>query len=116
MEAAQFRSEAVDAGTYLITVSGEVDLANADELDREIVRAGRNGADALVIDLSQVTHLDSTGLGKLFHARKPGAKDTRLALVVVPGPIQRLFEIRGIEGLFDVCGTLDEALAAVRAG
>ena len=115
MEAAQFRSEAVGGGTYLITVTGEVDLANADELERQIARAGRAGADALVIDLSAVTHLDSSGLGKLFHARKPGARDTRLALVVVPGPILRLFSIRGIEGLFQVCGTREEALDAVRA-
>jgi anti-anti-sigma factor len=116
MKTAEFRSEAVDNSTYVIAVTGEVDLANAAELQREIAQASQKGAEALVVDLSEVTHLDSTGLGMLFNARKPAGTGTRLALVVAPGPLQRLFEVRGIEGLFDICGTREEALETVREG
>jgi anti-sigma B factor antagonist len=115
MEPAEFRSEAVDESTYLIAVTGELDILNASELEAEIAQARRDGAEALVFDLSETTHLDSTGLGILHRARKHGEKGTRLALVVTPGPLQRLFDVRGIGALFNVCGTRDEAIAAVRA-
>ncbi|MBK5307189.1 MAG: STAS domain-containing protein [Frankiaceae bacterium] len=65
-------SEAVDGATTVLTLSGELDLATA-ELLRTRVRAlvGR-GAEVrhLVLDLSDLTFLDVTGLGALLEARR----------------------------------------------
>jgi anti-sigma B factor antagonist len=113
METAQFRSEAVDASSHVIAVAGEVDLANADQLELHIERAADDGASGVVIDLSEVTHLDSTALAKLLGARESAASRVRLVLVVPAGQLHRTFEVRGLEGLFTLAGSRKEALALV---
>ena len=59
-----------DVTRYVISVSGEVDLATSPELDGAIIAALDSGAAGLAIDLSNVTFMDSSGLGVIVRGLK----------------------------------------------
>lgn len=114
---ARFEVENLDDSTRVIGVSGEVDLANAGVLDDHIDQATRDGIHTLVVDLTLAEHLDSSALAKLLSARQHllgvGAE---FGIVVPEGRLRRTFEIRGLEGLFTLAETREDALASLRAG
>jgi len=88
-------------GAVVVRVDGEVDLATAPALWAALERALADG-DQLVLDLSAVTFIDSTGLSVLLRAYQVlGATGT----LKVRGPnvqARRLFELAGVESLIDV--------------
>src|SRR4051812_42376845 len=110
MDGAQFDDEALDASTQLLAVAGELDLTNVSDLRRRIQAAFATGPPRLVIDLSRVTHMDSTGLAELISAHQR-AMDLRgrLVLVVTAPAILRTLEIRGVVDLFAIVGSRDGA-------
>src|SRR3954447_4862008 len=99
----QFEDEALDASTQLLAVSGELDLMTVGQFRRRIQSAFARGSPQLVIDLSGVTHMDSTGLAELISAHQR-AMDLRgrLVLLVTSARIMRTLEIRGVVNLFTV--------------
>jgi anti-sigma B factor antagonist len=78
-----------------VRVSGEIDLANADRVSSALASPQALGAVGVVLDLTQVSFIDSSGLAALLNARKQ--LDGRLAVVVGPGSaVSRLFETAGV--------------------
>ena len=80
--------------TLLVEIVGEVDMITAPTLSRAI-ESPPDGTASVVIDLSEVTFLDSSGLNALVQARRL-LSDLGVGLqVVVPpeGTIRRVFEI-----------------------
>ncbi|MFD2420981.1 STAS domain-containing protein [Amycolatopsis pigmentata] len=88
------QGEAVD-----IRLSGEIDLANAAAVQNEINAAIDNHVNAVRVDLSDVTYLDSAGLRILFTlAGRLRTLQTTLELVVPSGsPVRRAVELSGLE-------------------
>jgi anti-sigma B factor antagonist len=117
MDGAQFEAQALDASTQLLAVSGELEVMSVGDLRRRIQTAFAVGPPQLVIDLTAVTHMDSTGLAELISAHQR-AMDLRgrLILVVSSAPIRRTLEIRGVVNLFTVVESRDAALAALAPG
>src|SRR4051794_30005866 len=72
-----------DDGVRLV-ITGEVDMTTGDVLEQEIVRAEREGAATITLDLTGVEFFDSTGLQILLDADVRAHADDR-RLVVVPG-------------------------------
>ncbi|MGA2211482.1 MAG: STAS domain-containing protein [Acidimicrobiales bacterium] len=100
--------------TPVVRVVGEVDIATAPAL-RERLEQVLASATRVVVDLSEVTFLDSTGLSVLVGAWKQlSGEDSEgdLRLVVVRPTIQKVLEITGLDQVFSVFATLAEALAA----
>ena len=98
-----------------VLVRGEVDLATAPTLTEEIDAAMRDSAGAFVVDLCDVEFLDSTGVTVLLHARAFLARDERdLVVVCPPGPVLRIFEMAGIDDLFTIFDTRDEAAGSLQ--
>ena len=60
----------LESNVTVIAVSGELDLASADQLDRAIRDAERSTTGWIVIDLEALRFMDSTGLGVLLQARR----------------------------------------------
>jgi anti-sigma B factor antagonist len=99
-------------GAVVVRLVGELDLYNAHLVRDELLAAAERAPKRLIVELSGVTFIDSTGLGVLIEAR------TRLAnrdtfLLVSPGlETRRALEISGLDRHFAVRDSLDEALSA----
>jgi anti-anti-sigma factor len=93
----------------VLRLAGEVDVAASGT-----VRARVDGAagGALVVDLSGVTFVDSSGLRELLRARMEcERRGGRLVLSGVPPVLERLLDLTGTAALFSIAPTLDAALA-----
>ena len=94
--------------TVVVSLTGELDLTNARELE-ERLRAAAPEESVLVLDVSRVVFIDSAVLHVLFRlARTRG--DGRLVLVLEPGaPVARAFDIVSMKDAVRVVPTLADA-------
>ena len=110
----QIADYALDSRTHVIEVDGQVDLYSAPEFKERTARVIRDGAERVILDLSQVTFMDSTGLGVLVGAlKRMRAARAELLLVVTDYDIERLFELTGLDGSFQIHRSRDEALESL---
>jgi anti-sigma B factor antagonist len=91
-----------DQGRKVLVASGEVDLQTAPVLRRSIDRAAEPGED-LVIDLRQVTFMDSPGLGTLIYADRVRRERGGHLIVKSPsGPVRELFEVVRLANVIEI--------------
>jgi anti-sigma B factor antagonist len=97
----------------VIAAVGEVDVFTAPDLDAALGAELSDGMSRLVIDLSEVSFLDSTGLGVLVKGLK-GAREAGgwLHLVVTSDRIRRIFDITGLDASMPLFDTVDAALTS----
>lgn len=98
----------------IIEVAGELDLHSAPQLRAETARAIESqSSPRIIVDLSGVTFLDSTGVGVLVGALKR-AREANGALQFCGAQtrVSRVFEITGLIGALPLFKTREEALAA----
>lgn len=88
-----------DDGETTIAVAGEIDLATAPEVSEALNRAIREGSQLVLLDLSEATFLDSSGLRVILSANSEASR-AEVTFEVVPGPpsVQRSFEVAGVAG------------------
>lgn len=99
----------VRGGYFLIALRGEWDLYNRPELEAALLAAA--AAERLVVvDLSRATFIDSTVLGALVEARKRLDDQVEMAVVAEDRQIRKVFEITGLDQVFVLHDTLEEAL------
>jgi anti-sigma B factor antagonist len=102
----------VDDGTGIITAAGEIDLAGAPRLREALSDVLTAGCTRLVMDLREVTFIDSTGLGVIIGAGKKAAGlHGALRIVCDDKRVLRLLAITGISRSLTVTATPEEALA-----
>jgi anti-sigma B factor antagonist len=109
-------SEPIDAdgGIVAVAVSGEIDLFTAPELKTAIADAVDGGSTRIVVDLTETTFLDSTALGVLIGAvKRLRSTDGALSIVNTDATIAKTFEITGLDQIFTICPTRDEAVEAL---
>ena len=81
---------------HVIALSGEIDLANAFDVEAELERVEATDAGAIVVDLSGLQFIDSTGLRVLVAAdARSRADSSRLSLLRPPDRVLRIFNISG---------------------
>ena len=92
------------AGEIACCIAGEVDLANSPDLFAAIARVVAPDTDRLLIDLTEVTYLDSAGLALLVDiSDRLQVRRTRLVLVAPEGsPARRLLTISGLDKVIDL--------------
>lgn len=93
----------------VVRMRGEIDLSNADAMAKVAEGAVPNSAQGLVLDLSEVTYLDSTGLRLVFRlARRLGDRQQALRLVVPEAArIARVLEFAGVSTVAEVLHAYD---------
>ena len=113
METGSFRSveESVDDETQLVAIHGDVDLKTAREFRAALDDAAQDGKPRLIVDMSDVPFMDSSGLAAVIGAQKAFKDRTRL-VVVCPDNLRRLFEVTRLDSIVSVVGSLPEALVA----
>jgi anti-sigma B factor antagonist len=98
-------------GIQVIKVAGEIDVATSPSLRERLQSAGGAAVPVQVVDLLDVTFLDSTGLGVLVGALKRRREaEGSLRLVISESRILRIFEITGLIDVFSIYPTVEEAL------
>ena len=99
-------------GAIVVRLTGELDLYNAHLVREALLAAAKREPERLVVELSEVTFIDSTGLGVLIEARTK-LKNRGAFLLASPGlETRRALEISGLDRHFAVHDSLDDALAA----
>lgn len=83
-------------------LSGEFDISSADAAGRALEELLRQGLDAVVVDLSGLTFMDSTGVKFLVDGRDL-ARELGVRLSLVPGgdPVGRVLTVSGVAALFE---------------
>lgn len=104
----------LDGARALISLRGEVDIYTAPRFKEQLIALLDEGVTELVIDLSGVTFIDSTALGIMIGGvRRLHDVDGRMALVVATRPVARVLTITGLDRVFTIHATREEALAAL---
>jgi anti-sigma B factor antagonist len=102
-----------DGGVPIVAVSGEVDVYSAPALRDGLADLLQQGK-SVVVDLSQVGFLDSTGLGALVAARTTASEHgAGLPLVCTHQRILKLFTITGLDGVFQIFDSVPDAVASL---
>ncbi len=110
------QTERVDDSTYVIALTGEVDLYTAPEFKQQLLDVIAKGAKDVVVDFTNTTFIDSTTLGVLVGGvKRLRAQEGRLSLVCSDRNITKIFEITGLDRVFTIYPTRDEALATTGA-
>jgi anti-sigma B factor antagonist len=106
-------SEQRRVGLTVVSPHGEVDVATAPALREHLDQVIDRDPGPVVVDLTAVTFIDSTGLGVLIGARKRCADADRDLRIVVSEPrILKVFEITGLTDHFTMHESLELALGA----
>jgi anti-sigma B factor antagonist len=96
----------------VIALSGEVDLYSCPEFKEELLRVIGTGATLVVVDLTETTFIDSTALGVLIRGvERLKTQDGRLVVACSDPNIVKVFEVTGLDRIFTVYSSRDEALA-----
>ena len=95
--------EELDAGAVRLALRGELDLAHAYTFDEELRTVEATNPLAVVIDLRELTFLDSCGLARLLAARRRARRlGHRLLLVRGSTTVQRLFALAAVDEAFEM--------------
>jgi anti-anti-sigma factor len=116
MPMADVRIERED-GTVVAIVTGEVDMSNATSVRQQIAGSVTPGDDAVIIDMSELSFMDSAGLHGVIELSTVLAERRQRFLLCVPhdSPIARAIEVIGLPQAVSVHADRAAAMEAVRA-
>jgi anti-sigma B factor antagonist len=98
-------------GAMHVALRGELDLSTVGKVEEELGRVEANGPPLMVLDLSRLTFLDSSGLRcVLTAAERAREQERRFVIVRGPDPVHRVFEITRLDERLEI---VDDAPGAV---
>ena len=101
----------LEDGAIVVAVAGELDLCSSHTLRETLLAAADSGVASIVVDLSELSLIDSTGLGVLaLLARRLTLTSVDLAIVCPEGRISRLLAMTEFDQVLPVYATRGEAL------
>jgi anti-sigma B factor antagonist len=104
----------LDGGIHLIVVAGEIDLFTAPEFKQALSVPIDDGVGRVIVDLSATTFIDSSSLGVLIGAQRRLKQDGgQLAVVCDTDSIVKTVKSTGLDGVFTLVSSLDDARDAV---
>jgi anti-sigma B factor antagonist len=110
----EMAEERLGASGTILTVSGELDIATAPELRDRLTAAIKRGAKGVVVDLRDVTFMDSVAMAAILNARTQLGKNGRLAVVLgADSYTQLVFEIAGLPRCLALFDARDDAIAHI---
>ena len=110
------RAEPLDDGTHVVAPSGELDSHTAPQLGTCLLELAEEGETDVVVDLSRVTFMDSTGIGVLLNAvRALSSRRRRLVLVCPTERMLKPFQVTGLVDRLAIAGSREEAMGRLAA-
>ena len=108
----QISIEQPSDGVAIVAPSGELDMSNGEVLGQAIDKARQDGAQNLIVDLRELSFMDSSGLRLLLDTwNESKLSERRLSIVVSKsGLVRRVLEISGCDTILPVVDDLKDAL------
>ncbi|WP_349409233.1 STAS domain-containing protein [Pseudalkalibacillus sp. SCS-8] len=105
----QIHKEDVENNTERLVLNGEVDAYTAPKLKETLIQMTQKEGHEVLVDLSGVDYMDSTGLGVFVGALKSSQQHgSKLTLTGMTDRVQRLFEITGLTDVMNIEHTTEE--------
>jgi anti-sigma B factor antagonist len=101
--------------TSLVCIEGDFDFHSSPELRKELTKLSENQTKKILIDLTQVNYIDSSGLAtfvELFQRMK--RYSGKLILFNLAQSVRSVFEIAKLDTIFQLVNSREEALAAAQ--
>lgn len=100
----------LDQELPIIELEGEVDVYTAPQLKQQMISLLEGGTQEMLVDLTKVEYLDSTALGVLIGGlKRMREKDGNMVLICPSPRIRRVFEITGLDKIFEIFNNIEEA-------
>ena len=110
------KTEQLGDDAYVISLAGEVDLYTAPEFKQQLLEVIGQGGKQVIVDFSDTTFIDSTTLGVLVGGvKRLRTNEGQLSLVCSDRNITKIFEITGLDRVFTIYPTRDEAVSKVKS-
>lgn len=110
----QVRHRDLGDGLTVVALEGEIDLATAPGLKSKLTGLLSQGFGRFVLDLSDVRHMDSTGLGVVVGFRRRLANNALIVIAAATANVRAVIELTGLD--FQMFETVDEAVAHLDQG
>lgn len=105
-------SSARHGDVVVVTFGGELDISSAARVESELAQVEDGTPPVIVLDLSGLDFMDSTGLRLVVGAdHRARARGARLAVVRGRDAVQRIFRITRLDDRLDMIGSVDDAVA-----
>jgi anti-sigma B factor antagonist len=106
--------EPVDERTHVVSLRGEIDALTAPKLGSRLFGLAEEGARGVVIDLSDVTFMDSTGIGVLMNSlRHMNLRRCAMVLVCPTERVLRPFQVTGLASHLTIFESREQALGCL---
>lgn len=89
-------------GAWAITVKGEVDLYSSPQLRDAILKGIGGGSSKVVVDLSGVVYMDSSGVATLVEGLKGAGDKKRFALVKPSASVMKVLQLSRLDSVFTI--------------
>ena len=100
-----------DGSALILRLKGSLDLATSPTVRAALLDAASEGKHQIIVDLTHVEFIDSTGLGALIGGHRRALENGgSVSLVILEGPIERLLNITGLMRVFKVYSSVKSAL------
>ena len=107
----EIKTDELGDDAYVISLAGEVDLYTAPEFKQQLLDVISQGGKNVIVDFSDTTFIDSTTLGVLVGGvKRLRTNEGQLSLVCSDRNITKIFEITGLDRVFTIYATRDEAI------
>ncbi|ANQ49142.1 STAS domain-containing protein [Flammeovirga yaeyamensis] len=100
--------------TVLVPEEEKLDSLKAPQLKAEIVTMFQSGTENLIIDLSSVKYVDSSGLSSILVANRLSTEvNGKLVLAGLNEHVMKLIKISKLESVLELHPTVQEAIEAI---
>ena len=108
--------QALDGDAVALTVSGELDIGTAPVLQRRLEDIQGRGTRRILLDLSEVSFIDSLSVASIVAAKRRLGPRGRMAVVARHPHVLAVFEIAGLDDVINLRATYEDALAVAIEG
>lgn len=100
----------LDQNIVLLSLSGELDLYNSSQVKDRIIHLWEGGMSRLIVDLSELSYMDSSGIGVILYIYTGSTKrQARVIFSGVQGSVKKVIELTKLNGFLPMAGTVEQA-------
>jgi anti-sigma B factor antagonist len=109
-------SSVVADGVRIVTVEADrIDAAMAIQFKDQMRSETEAGPDSIILDLTAVDFIDSSGLGAIVAAMKQLGSGRKLSLAGLSPTVEKVFKLTRMDTVFKLYASLDDARTAISA-